>query len=94
MAGEEKGKGQKFNLKVEIIENMATLVIASFGFVAALTWHGTLILIFTTIFGPDPTILIAVIQALSITIIAVFATLIIARTKAKIIPEVKKDETQ
>jgi len=89
MAGEEKGKGQKFNLKVEIIEKMATLVIASLGFVAALTWNDTLKLIFRTIFGADPTILTAVIQAVSVTIIAVIATLVIARSKAKSVPEVK-----
>ncbi len=89
MAGEEKGKGQKFNLKVEIIEKMATLVIASLGFVAALTWNDTLKLIFRTIVGADPAILTAVIQAVSVIIIAVIATLVIARSKAKSVPEVK-----
>ncbi len=56
---------------------------------AALTWNDTLKLIFRTIVGADPAILTAVIQAVSVIIIAVIATLVIARSKAKSVPEVK-----
>ncbi len=40
MSSEEK-QG-KITIKIEIMDKMATLVTASFGFVAALTWNETL----------------------------------------------------
>jgi len=89
MTSEEK-QG-KITIKIEIMDKMATLVTASFGFVAALTWNETLKMIFKQFVGPDPTVLFWVIYAVIITIFAVIATIVIARGKAKVLHTVIKD---
>lgn len=87
MASEDK-QG-KLTIEVEIMDKLATLVTVSFGFVAALTGNETLKMIFRQILGSDLPMLFMVIYAVIITIIAVIATMVIARGKAKVLPTVK-----
>ena len=87
MASEDK-QG-KLTIEVEIMDKLATMVTVSFGFVAALTWNETLKMIFRQILGSDLPMLFMVIYAVIITIIAVIATMVIARGKAKVLPTVK-----
>ncbi len=82
-------KQGKLTIEVEIMDKLATMVTVSFGFVAALTWNETLKMIFRQILGSDLPMLFMVIYAVIITIIAVIATMVIARGKAKVLPTVK-----
>ena len=69
-------------LKSEVLTQIAALVTAAFGLVAALAWNGTIQAIFKEVFGTTDTITGQLIYAVLITIIAVIATIVIARSVA------------
>ena len=69
-------------LKSEVLTQIAALVTAAFGLVAALAWNGAIQAIFKAIFGTTDTITGQLIYAVVITIIAVIATILIARSVA------------
>ncbi len=69
-------------LKSEVLTQIAALVTAAFGLVAALAWNGAIQAIFKEVFGTTDTITGQLIYAVLITIIAVIATIVIARSVA------------
>jgi len=66
-------------LKSEIIEKLAALITAAFGLVAALAWNGAIRAIFERIFGTAEDMVAMIIYAVVVTLIAVLATIWIAR---------------
>jgi len=61
---------------------IAALMTAAFGLVAALAWNGAIQAIFKQIFGTTDTITGQLVYAVIITVIAVVATIMIARSVA------------
>ncbi|MBT3323694.1 hypothetical protein HN681_00735 [archaeon] len=70
-------------MKKDVIEKFAALITAAFGLVAALAWNDTIKAIFVRIFGSSDTVLAMVIYAVIVTILAVIATLYIAKAAEK-----------
>lgn len=70
------------NLKSEVLTQIAALVTVAFGLVAALAWNGAIQAIFKAVFGTTDTITGQLIYAVIITIVAVIATILIARSVA------------
>jgi len=66
-------------MKKEIIEKIASLIVASFGLVAALAWNGAIQAIFKKVFGTAEGVAATLIYAFVVTIIAVVATIWIAK---------------
>lgn len=66
-------------MKSEIIEKLAALITAAFGLVAALAWNGAIRAIFERIFGTAEDMVAMIIYAVVVTLIAVLATIWIAR---------------
>ena len=67
-------------MKLEVMDKLAALITAAFGLVAALAWNGAIRAIFTEIFGEADNITALVLYAVIVTLIAVFATIWIARS--------------
>ncbi|MBC7081310.1 MAG: hypothetical protein H5T44_03605 [Thermoplasmatales archaeon] len=72
------------SLKGEVIKAMTSLITAAFGLVAALAWNGAILAIFKAVFGGQESIPAMLAYAIIVTIIAVIATIMIARSAAKI----------
>jgi hypothetical protein len=70
-------------MKFEVMDKLAALVTAAFGLVAALAWNGAIRAIFTEIFGEADNIAALVTYAVIVTLIAVLATIWIARAVKK-----------
>jgi hypothetical protein len=70
-------------MKSQVYEKLATLITAAFGLVAALAWNGAIQTIFKQIFGDSSTIAAMLIYAIVVTIIAVLATIWIAKVAEK-----------
>ena len=72
------------SFKGEVMEKTVALLTAAFGLVAALAWNGAIIAIFKEVFGDDwesvPQMLT---YAIVVTIVAVIAIILIARSAAK-----------
>lgn len=81
MSSQKEKKGSE--LKKQVREKIAALITAAFGLVAALAWNGAVRAIFAKVFGDPDTILAMLIYAVMVTIIAVIATIIVARSVAK-----------
>ncbi len=84
---EKRYKGIKRRYKKvnrEIIEKLATLITAAFGFVAALGWNSAIQSLFKEIFGTAESILAMFIYAVFVTIVAVILTLWIGKIKARL----------
>ena len=71
-------------MQLDVIQKISALLTAAFGLVAALAWNGAIQTIFKEIFGDSSTILAMLIYAVVVTIIAVFVTIRIGKTEAKI----------
>ena len=69
-------------LRSEVLVQIGALVTAAFGLVAALAWNGAIQAIFKALFGTTDTIAGQLIYAVIVTIIAVVATIVIARSIA------------
>ena len=98
MSGEEIGdqpdkeedRVDKANLKeshqpfrIEVLEKMATLITAAFGFVAAFAWNETFKIVLREMIADEVTILAQFIYAIVITVFAVFLIIIVARATAR-----------
>jgi uncharacterized membrane protein YidH (DUF202 family) len=70
-------------MKTEIMEKLAALITVAFGLVAALAWNGTIRAIFEEVFGTTETIWAMLVYAIVVTIVAVFATIWIAKATKK-----------
>lgn len=81
MSNQKKRKGSE--LAKQVREKIAALITAAFGLIAALAWNGAIRAIFAKVFGDPDTIVAMLIYAVVVTIIAVIATIIIARSIVK-----------
>ncbi len=83
------------SFKLEVIDKIAALMTAAFGLVAALAWNETIKSLMNEIFGDQSALLGLLIYAILVTIIAIIAIILIARTynkvKAKEEANVKKE---
>ncbi|MFC2161457.1 DUF5654 family protein [Acidobacteriota bacterium] len=70
-------------MKSEVLEKIAALITAAFGLVAALAWNGAIKAIFAKVFGDAEGMIQMLIYAVLVTIIAVFATIWIAKAASK-----------
>ncbi len=79
--------------KIQLLETLAALITAAFGLVAALAWNETIKEAIALAFpSGDGTIWGNLVYAIVVTVIAVIATLIVARALAKLKATVKKKE--
>ena len=70
-------------MKKQIVEKLAALVTVAFGLVAALAWNGAIQQIFKNIFGERSSVLAMLTYAVIVTVIAVMATVGVARIAPK-----------
>ena len=66
----------------QVRERLGALLTAAFGLVAALAWNGAIRAIFAEIFGTPDSVLAMLLYAVIVTIFAVVATILIARSIA------------
>ena len=71
-------------MQLDVIQKLSALLTAAFGLVAALAWNGAIQAIFKKYFGEASDILAMLIYAIVVTVIAVFVTIRIGKTEAKI----------
>lgn len=76
-------KDQVTEMNSQVGETIATLVTTAFGLIAALAWNDAIKAIIVQFIGAGNGIMGLLIYAVSITIIAVIATILIARVIAK-----------
>lgn len=76
-------KDQVNEMKNQVAETMATLITTAFGLIAALAWNETIKAIITEFVGKGNGITGLLIYSIIVTIIAVIATILIARVIAK-----------
>lgn len=67
-------------VREEVRTQIGALVTAAFGLVAALAWNGAIQAIFKMVFGTTDTVAAQLTYAIIVTIIAVIATILIARS--------------
>lgn len=67
----------------EVLDKMAALLTAAFGLVAALAWNGAIQELFKEVFGSAENLSAQLTYAIVVTVIAVLATILIARAAAK-----------
>ena len=70
-------------LSVDVIDNLAALITAAFGLVAALAWNGAIQAIFAEIFGEQSTIPAMLGYAVFVTVLAVLFTVWIGAVSNK-----------
>jgi multisubunit Na+/H+ antiporter MnhG subunit len=70
-------------MRGEVIKQLAALITAAFGLVAALAWNTAIQEIFRLVFGDQSGVWAMIFYAIVVTIIAVIATIMIARVAAK-----------
>ncbi len=69
-------------LKDEVLTQIAALLTAAFGLVAALAWNGAIQALFKQVFGTADSLNAQLVYAIIVTIIAVIVTIWIARVVA------------
>lgn len=72
-------KEQAAEVKGQVMQTISTLLTTAFGLIAALAWNEAIKAIITTFVGKGNDLMGLLIYAIIITIIAVIATLLIAR---------------
>lgn len=70
----------KKSFREEVLDKFAALITAAFGLVAALAWNGFILSLFKQIFGTTEGLLPNLAYAVVVTIIAVIAIIMIARS--------------
>ena len=70
-------------LRVEVLDQIAALVTAAFGLVAALAWNEAIKAIFKEVFGTSETVTPMLSYAVIVTVIAVILTIIVARAASR-----------
>jgi hypothetical protein len=71
-------------MKKAVVEQMASLITAAFGLVAALAWNGAIQAIFKHFFGDPGTLSAMIYYAVIVTIVAVIATMWVGRVLGKL----------
>jgi TRAP-type C4-dicarboxylate transport system permease small subunit len=74
----------------EVLDKIAALMTAAFGLVAALAWNGAIQELFKQVFGTAENLSAQLMYAIIVTIIAVIATIMIARAASKAKSEKKE----
>jgi len=74
----------------EVLDKVAALMTAAFGLVAALAWNGAIQQLFVQMFGTAESLSAQLSYAIIVTIIAVIATILIARAASKAKAEKKE----
>lgn len=67
----------------EVLDKVSDLITAAFGLVAALAWNGAIQALFLQIFGTTETLPAQFTYAVVVTVVAVLATIWIARMAAR-----------
>ncbi len=70
-------------MKNQVIDKMSSLIISAFGLVAALAWNGAIQAVFREVFGTAEGVVPMLVYAVVVTIIAVTATVWIAKMAEK-----------
>ncbi len=70
-------------MKNQVIDKMSSLIISAFGLVAALAWNGAIQAVFREVFGTAEGVVSMLVYAVVVTIIAVTATVWIAKMAEK-----------
>ncbi len=70
------------SIKTEVIEKVGALMTVAFGLVAALAWNSSIQALFREIFGTADNLAAMFVYAIIVTVIAVIATIWIARLQA------------
>ena len=81
--GKQSSKTTSKSLRVEVLDKIATLITAAFGFVAAFAWNETFKVILLGGIGDEVKPIVLISYALFVTIVAVFLTIFVARAAAK-----------
>ena len=80
------------DLKLEILEKMATLVTAGFGLVAALAWNEAIKKLFETIFGEQSGLIALFVYAVLVTFIVVLVTVRLGKVVNMLKEELGKED--
>lgn len=70
-------------MKILILDKMSALITAAFGLVAALAWNEAIKAIFKELFGSADSIAPMLAYAITVTIVAVILTILVARSLSK-----------
>ena len=70
-------------MKILVVDKMSALITAAFGLVAALAWNEAIKAIFKEVFGSSETIAPMLAYAITVTIVAVILTILVARSLSK-----------
>jgi hypothetical protein len=70
-------------VKIVIVDKISALVSAAFGLVAALAWNEAIKAVFKEIFGTAEAVIPMIIYAVVVTVVAVIATIVVARALGK-----------
>ena len=70
-------------MKILILDKMSALITAAFGLGAALAWNEAMKAIFKEVFGSSETIVPMLAYAITVTIVAVILTILVARSLSK-----------
>ena len=70
-------------MKILIVDKMSALITAAFGLVAALAWNEAIKAIFKEVFGSSDTIAPMLAYAITVTVLAVILTILVARSLSK-----------
>ena len=70
-------------MKILVVDKMSALITAAFGLVAALAWNEAIKAIFKEVFGSSDTIVPMLAYAITVTILAVILTILVARSLSK-----------
>ena len=91
---DQKKKQEKKNIKLEILEKMATLITAGFALVAALAWNDAIKKLFEIIFGKQSNVFAMFGYAILITIIIVIVTIQLGRAISRAKKEIQRLENK
>jgi len=70
-------------MKIVIVDKMSALITVAFGLIAALAWNEAIKAIFKEIFGSADSIAPLLAYAITVTIVAVILTILVARSLSK-----------
>ena len=70
-------------MKILVVDKMSALITAAFGLVAALAWNEAIKAIFKEVFGSSETIAPMLAYAITVTVVAVILTILVARSLSK-----------
>ena len=73
----------KSKMKKEVVDKLAALITVAFGLVAALAWNGAIQSVFKAVFGDASSMGAMFVYAIIVTIIAVYATILIGKLSEK-----------